>query len=423
MSDDFEHKLLIDDGKWWDFMSADSGIKSLDGPSEDYSDQLDWSKKRALDQMRGPVGLGFFHRCIQCNKALPPDLTFCIHCGGQPRTTQSAQEYAIIIKGSEDRFAIDEAALWISSSIPKTNVKEIGAILADPPAVFTISARQEQISTLCARMNDIGIYASAHCADEVPINWVRETAESVVRTPLKIGIALGMVLASLGIMFFVSLWMIPVLLALVFVLGQRELVWYKRKYRIQIYPALNHASGFDHQLSEESIYLLEHLRDPEIKRLLSICLMEYYALSQGFRAEQSVYGDVLEQARGDLFLLLENIFNICEKFINLEKLEHPKVIQQKVLELQSRDKTIFGDQIREFQRQVSVAEKNLVMMDKTKSQFEVITLKLEALRTRFLQIRDSKYGHPEEIRLEDILEELDKELEIAEQTIQSVEIF
>lgn len=80
MSDDFEKKLLTGDRKWWEFLSEENELIKPDHPSEDFSDQLDWSKKRALDQARGPIGLGFYHRCTQCNKAVPPDLTFCVYC-------------------------------------------------------------------------------------------------------------------------------------------------------------------------------------------------------------------------------------------------------------------------------------------------------------------------------------------------------
>lgn len=154
--------------------------------------------------------------------------------------------------------------MWISAAIPKTNPKEIAAILSEPPAIFSIVARRDQVSALCARMNDIGIYA------------------------------------------------------------------------MEIQPALNHASGFDEKLAQDSVFLLKNLRDAEVKNLLSICNMEYYALSQGFRAEQSQYGDILEHARDNLFQLLESIFNICQRYQTLEKREHPKVIQQRVLELKAR---------------------------------------------------------------------------------------
>lgn len=425
MSDNFEKKLLTGDGKWWEFLSEENQIQQLDLPTEDFSDQLDWSKKRALDQVRGPVGLGFYHRCIQCNKAVPPDLTFCVYCGGIPRADRRPQEFAIVISGSEDDFSINEAALWISASIPGTKRSEIESILSDPPAIFSIVARRDQVSTLCARMNDIGIYATGHLIADAPINWIRETLESAFRSPAKIAVIASIIIASVVIFLFLSWLLLPLLFAGAWGLSVLELKWYQQKYTMEVQPALNHASGFDQGLTEESIFLLQNIRDAEIRHLLSLCLMEYYSLSQGFRSEQSVYGDVLESARSNLNQLLESIFNICEKYQQLEKLEHPKVIQQRVLELKSRPnaQSVFMDQITEFERHVKVAEKNLIAMEKIKAQFHVISLKLEALRTRFLQVRDTRYGNSDNYDLESILVELDLELEIAEQTIEAVEVY
>lgn len=62
-------------------------------------------------------------------------------------------------------------------------------------------------------------------------------------------------------------------------------------------------------------------------------------------------------------------------------------------------------------------------MERTKTQFRTVSLKLEALRTRFTQMRDARKDNSEGYDLESILIELDLELEIAEQTIESVETF
>ncbi len=423
MSDDFEKKLLTGDGKWWEFFNDENEIKQPDHPPEDFSDQLDWSKKRALDRAQGPIGLGFFHRCIQCNKAIPPDLTFCVYCGGTPRADRRSERFAIVVNQSEDSFSIDEAALWISEAIPGTNRSEIASILSDPPAVFSIIARRDQVSTLCARMNDIGIYANGYLMKDAPVNWVRETGESALRSPLKMGVMIVLTAAIIYTLFFLNPMLILPILAITFGLGSQEFRWYQEKYTIDTTRALNHASGFNQMLIEESVYLLKHIRDTEIKELLSICLMEYYSLSQGFRAEQNLYGDVLEHARNHLSELLESIFGICETYSKLEKLEHPRVIQQKVHELKSRPNAeLFKNQISEFEKQVRVAEKNIIAMEKIKAQFRIISLKMEALRTRFLQIRERRDRDSSHYDLDTILAELDLELEIAEETIHSVEV-
>ncbi len=430
---EFDQKLLTNVDKWWEFLDPvtydiDESSHSR-GTASATADQLDWTALKSTER-RGPIGFGFFHRCSECGKSVPPDLTFCVHCGGQPRGMGPPSEYAVVIKEIAPGRRDDTIALLRRAS-GDVDVSELGKIADRPPIVFTLRARREQAATIVARMTDLGIYARSFSVDDPSVPWISETLESFLREPkrafvaflLLAGTFVGTVFLSVAVLFFG-------LIAFGFFF-KMQMDWFRSRYQFSTWDLLNGLTGLDGGKAEEAAGLLRELRDEGVRGSLTVALMEYYTLHQSLQSQSEVYGPTIAGTLETLEELLDQILQACARFQRVERFllqNRPGELEAKVASLQTELASATGDTAELLQKQLDAVTQQLAtqqrlleVRDEFRDRLRAMTRSLGALRARLETVRANVSARWEDIPLDQVLSELDDELVIFEETFESIE--
>lgn len=404
--------LLTDDGKWWEFLDDQFQVKKLAKPRVG-EDVMDWSKAHGSKTRHGPVGFDFHERCAQCTQPLPPDLTFCFHCGGPPNRDMFPHPFVIVISELESERAGAMGAELLSD-MGAFSKEEAAAILSQLPAAFFVHSPKKQLVALCGRLSDVGVYAKAYTRDRAPVSWVRETFESLARAPVRLATTvLGFAaLVATGFFFWMSF-----VFAFAFVAAM--LLWeahlYRGRFRVDAFLALDQMSGFVGDRAIRARESVRQLRHKGVKNNVTIALMEYYALHQSLRGFQVDYGDMLDGIFRDLDALMSGVYGFAEKAISLERLPQPHLLEHK------REQVVAAGsdkQIAAIDSKIDQAKRAEDLLEQIAAKIGQLTISLEALRARVAQL-----GTPQQpdVEFEEILAELDAELDLFSQTYVEVE--
>ena len=431
MADDFEKKLLTDGGKWWEFLDPETYEVKADMPVATHStaDQLDWSR-RDTTRPRGPVGFGFFVHCSDCGNPVPPDFTFCVRCGGEPRSSNRPGVFSLLITGFESEAAREAALELVSASGRELAVAEVEAIFDDPPAVFNLTAGRDQVAALVAKLAEVGIRARSFPVDDPSIPWIREAIESIARQTPKLVAAVMLVIGGLAASYLYSAIFLPIGLLAAGALVVHELGWYKRRYHLDARRLLELVTGFDAETARVARETLRSLGDREVREHVTVCLMEYYALTQQLRAHEPVYGAVLDNAREALAALMADVLTLAYRYARMDAFvakNPPAALRQRIAALRARTvgdasaAQMMAGEVDALEDQLRTTEEMEQARGAFRDRIAALATSMELLRTRVASVR----AQPTEdawraLAIDDALRELDDEFEVFEETFASV---
>lgn len=434
---DFQQTLLTDVDKWWEFLDPQTYelVDDLPQPTRTSASMLDWSKTRGT-RSRRPTGFGFFNRCDSCGRPVPPDFTFCVHCGGVPHSPAQLSTWTIVVKELDGDEARETAVRVVMEGGQDLGLEELRGMFRQLPAIVNTTARRDQVAALVARLAEQGIYAKSFPVDDPSIPWIRETIESIVRRPA----ALATLAALVGISAL--LWVnLSVAIGVFFGLaslamfGGRAFRHYTDRYTVDVHRMLEAVTGFDHDLADEASGLLRRLRDTEVRGYLTICLMEYYTLLQQFRGHAAEgYGGALSRASGALEALMGQILRVCGKYARLH--DHlastePAAIEARLAEIEQErvgvdatTRKLLDGEATYLRDQLADLAKMAALQRSFHARLGALTTSMESLRARVasLRVRTVAVTDWEAVSLEDVLAELDDELEVFEQTFEELEV-
>lgn len=430
-SSDVEAQILTGDGKWWEFLDPETYQKpeGLQAANRTTSDQLDWS--RAPERRRaGPVGFSFFTHCADCGQGVPPDFTFCVQCGGDPRSNRRPEVFSLVLKSFDNPQAQGDAADLIVQSGVDLERAEITRILDQPPAVFNVVATQDQVAALTAKLAEVGISAKGFAVEDASVPWVQETFESIFRQPPKLGV-FALLAAATALGWVAAWWLSIVGIVALVAFFVRELIWYQSRYALQINRLLELVTGFDHETAMVARETLRSMSDREARGYVTSCLMEYYSLTQQIRAHAAVYGEVLSRSQRALGELMADVLGLAHRYARMDDFvaqNPPAALEQKIGRLQD---SLPSDQAARAmsERQITVLQGQLEAvrtMDASRQTFRerlrALATSMESLRHRIATVRVQPSEEAwRELHMEEALRELEDEFTIFEETLEVVE--
>lgn len=427
MSDDFREDLLTGDEKWWEFLDPQTYEVRSDLPNATYasSSALDWTR---ASRPTGPVGLGFYMHCSLCGQRVPGDFTFCVHCGGAPRSRQPVRTHTVVITDVEGEAARDAAAELVAQAGHGLEVAEVTRMFADLPVVFNVTAPRDQVVALAARLAEIGVSARAFSVDDPSIPWLRETAESLIRDTPKL--LAGLAACAAGIVFAAfGHWIIavPALLAVVGLFAY-QLRWYRQRYHVDAPTMLQYLTGFDPQTAAVTRETLAQMADRDARRYVTVCLMEYYTLTQQFRAHGALYGDVLARAAEALEELMADVLTLAHRYARMDSFLRANpipAVEQRLTDVEARSasdpsaRTIFAAEAEALHGQLQKLRQMEGARAAFREQLVALAEAMESMRRRFAAVRAQPSAEAfRDLAIAEALQELEDEFAIFEETMQ-----
>lgn len=426
---DLESTLLTNDQKWWEFLDpATNTVQQMPSANRQSSDLLDWSSVRKT-QRHAAVGMGVFHRCESCGSPCPPDMTFCAHCGGRPKGTGLPQIYSLVIKEFKDQASLMAAAEMITEAGDGLRLNEVVGMLKQQPAVFNFTTYRERATALVQRLAEHGVYSKTFAIDDPGIPWLSETIESIVRDFKELAIFGGVILATVAVAAFVGWFGIIAGVVGIGVLFHRRMNWYREHYHINSQILLDRMVGFEEGRAEVAQTVLHRMRDTELRNILSVCLMEYYALHKMFRDHEAVWSEVLMPSDHALKELIDQILASAQKYEELSRtlnLVEPAEVRERLVRLRqqmeqadSTTQRLLADEERHLQKTLDQATRLPEIRTHFGDRLRAMSSSLEAMRQRLTTMFASNQMI-DEIPMEAIIRELDEELEIFEETFEAM---
>ena len=430
---------------WWHFLEAKSLDEHADGGSPERVDDhgLELAEVGRLAERHERERRPTFHiartqslRCEECAAQIPADLTFCVHCGATPRFMAAMTWHRLVVERVERREVLNELAEIIGRGNQALSPKELAHALSQPPAVFYFYGRSEHAEALTDRLFESGITAHASPTRQPSeVSMTREVAESIVRNPVYLS---GWVIAA-------SIWAIVAISGAVgwaalgailtfFALGSLQAARYKKRYEFRAAEVLNALTGFDAVLAQQAAHTLKRLEDQRINELLSVALMEYYAIWRHVSAAPPPVRPLLSEVKEHLDDLLVQIIGSCAKYAELHAYasrHNAEALAERLEALGSSSAppdqasaASLNAHREELHRQVETAHQAAAVLTPFASRLERMLATLETLRARVVAItlraarHDAPSAHDEEMRL--IMLDLDAELLAVEDVLDVV---
>lgn len=429
MDDDFHDELLTGDGKWWEFLDPLTyEVKALPGATRSLGRELDWSKRRKPGM---PVGFSALNHCADCGQKVPADFSFCVHCGGEPRGRSPVKMYAVVITHLDGDFAEEAATELLTAANTSLTAAELRPLLRELPMVFNTVGRHEQLSALVAKLSEVGIAARAFPTDDPSVPWIRETAESLARSTTKVGMcALTLIVGLLGAILLTP-WVLWLAFIAVGVLFVRELHWYRQRYHARLDVLQLNLSGFDEETADVTRRALRSISDREVRGNVTVCLMEYYTLTQQFRAHGAVYGEVLTRSARALEELMADVLLVAHRYGTLDAFlrANPRDVLLDRLDTLREAAPVNADARRITDAEIAVLQGQLQSMEKMehvaaafREQLVVLAQSMESMRQRFAAVRAQPSVEAfAALQFEETLNELDQEFEVFVETFEVVQ--
>lgn len=433
--EDFQ-SLLQGKAAWWHFLDAKAqGSLSEEAQVGAASLELEvvgrWAQQQ--EARKRPKFTPHFTaslRCQSCHAQIPADLTFCVYCGDMPGFERSYRDQIMVIDHIEDSDIFSEVVDLLIQSNLALNPREVWSALAQPPAVFFFKGHDEHAAALTDRLSELGVRAAIGRPEQADVLMWREVVESGLRDKRMV---LGSVLV-LGLCIALAVLVSPYMLILGAVILAGLFYFqsgrFEQRYEIDVIKILNELTGFDAKMVEQSRRTLASIEDEEVKDLLTVCLMEYYAIWRQLASAKPEVRRVLVHLKEGIDDLMQHILDACDQYQLLHNylLTHD---EQSVLASIEQVKTLMAST--DEAQTLHLAERDLESRKKQlrtiahiqevlpgfRTRLMVMCGSLESLRSRVVAVTMSKGKLDiEEISLDEILNELDDEVTVFEQTLQ-----
>ncbi len=372
-------------------------------------------------------------RCDRCAAQIPADLTFCVYCGAAPRFMAAMRWQLLIVDKIDDPDVLEEVSCILEQGNQNLSAREIRHALGQPPAVFYFHGRDEHAAALVDRLFEIGIHARTSYADKPDVAMTREIIESVVRNPSYVGMWIFALLLCTALAFVVS----PLVAMVGFLLAGLILAYvqssaYRTRYELQVTSVLNALTGFDQGMVQQAIHTLGRLEEESIRELLTVSLMEYYAIWRHLSAAPLEVRPLLTEVKENLDDLLIQILGSCAKYAELhgfvsrhdvDKI-NAKLADLRHKQLATSDSgqlATINAQILELERHLKTIDDARRVLDPFADRLQGMLANFEALRARVAALTmKSTTAHDEDAMMHQIMLDLDTELDSFEDALDVV---
>lgn len=373
-------------------------------------------------------------RCDQCAAQIPADLTLCVYCGAAPRFGAGARWQLLIIDRVEDPDILDELAALLGASNDQLDPEELLHALGQPPAVFYFSGRDEHAEALVDRLGELGVRATTNRATDPQVSMHRETVESILRSPKLVGAWLALLLSSSALAFVSSAVSAGAILVSTGAFLYYQSKQYRVRYELDVVRVLNALTGLDADLVRVARKGLTSLRDDEARELLTICLMEYYAIWRQLSAADPSVRRLLSDVKDNLDELLIQILDACMRYAELHnylQANDADELRAAIDELDQRLLTtedagarkITRRHLDQRHRQLRTVEDVAATLPPFKERLRAMCSSMESLRARVVSMTLTRsVSQSEEQLVQQIMLDLDDELHVFEQTLAEVSV-
>ena len=436
------NQLLQGKDAWWHFMAAKAqGERVLDFDAGD-GEELELELVGRMAQRESLDNAPKFHphhtsslRCHACSAEVPSDMTFCVYCAAPPSSLTSARGQVLVIEEITQESLLDELAEMLAASSPTLGLAEVRSALLEPPGVFFFPARDEYAQALVSRLAEIGVRASLSHQHSAEVGMVREVFESVLRDRRALGIAAFLLCAwaALAIVLSPLFCMAGIVLTLL-ALGAIQYRRFETRYELDVDSALNGMTGMTSDIKERAQRGLVSVQDKEVRQLLTLCLIEYYAIWRQLASAPPAMRPLLGELRKNLHELVHQILDACLRYGEL----HSYAAMHDLEELE-REASKLGEQLlaledaesrRMLRRQIDQRERKLLSLREVharmppfKQRLQAMCSSLESLRARVVSMTLATHiSSSDEVLVQQVMLELDDEFAVFEQTLAEVEI-
>ena len=433
--------LLQGKEAWWHFLEAKGRGELTPELNHDAAElQLEQVGRIAQREERQRTARFELHStrnvlCDACGAQIPADLSVCVHCGRRATFVEERHGHLLIIDEVEERDVLDEVAELIGASNDALNASEILSALQQPPAVFSFPGSTIHGEALVARLGELGVRASVEVRSTRRVSMPREVVESILRSPVQISLWL-----AAFVIWGVALLFVPLFGALAGALVTfiGLYVWHAQtfveRYEIDVESILDELTGMDRRIKYNTSEILRALRDEEVRRLLTLCLMEYYAIWRQLSAAPPSMRPLLNDLRVNLRGLLYQILDACARYVDLHSYFISQNLDALAAELESlderwvrsddpREREVLTRQMSQRQRQLKTAREVEAMLPPFRQRLSAMCSSMEALRARVVSMTLTRASTSEdEALVEQIMLDLDDELHVFERTLAEVEV-
>jgi hypothetical protein len=398
--DDFRDQLVRGQDQWWEFLDGHSAEQQKP-PAQTETDQMDRPDAIARPTS-APTPSSRSFQCRQCDAHNPADATFCFFCGAQPSERLGYQHMLIVIEHVPDPRLRARIAGLLGTADKPIDESEIKALLADPPCYLLVDGPPGQIEAMLERLSDLGLRARGTTIRATGLGWYREIAESFFRHQMWLGAGAGITAVTIMLWVIWSSWVLPIGAASLGWLLVEHARWYQSHFRLRADAILEQLAGFQSETANRARQLLSGLRDDDVRKSLSVCLMEYYAVWHQIHASDDLRGPVSRQLRGRLQDFLDHLLDACEAFDKIHRFIYrpqddngPRIADQKRTELEDR-------------------------LQQCRGQLVALTSSIESLRAKLLTVDVEVVGERADMRLQGLLQDMDTEAEVLEETLEEM---
>jgi len=399
-SEAFRDQLLRDHDQWWEFLDASDEDDAPPPPASMETESTD--DRTTPNSVPRPSSRSY--QCQHCHAHNPTDATFCFFCGAEPSERLGYQRMVIIVEDVPDPRLRNRIAHLVDHADEPLDTDEVKQLLDDPPAYFFVDGSPAQIEAVLERLGHLGLEARGTTLSAAGLGWYRELTESIVRHPAWLGAAATVLVATALLWTWWSLFAVPAG-GVAFGLFLREHAnWYRSHFRLRADNVLEQLAGFQPRAATRARQLLTEVRDDDVHKSLSVCLMEYYAVWRTIHTSESLNGPVTRRLRTHLGDFLEHLLDACETFDRIDR-------------FLDRDEDAFTDEV----RSPSISEKKRKELQEAlagcRRRLLALTSSIESLRAKLLSIDVSASNDQTDVKLQGLLEDLDTEARVLEETL------
>ncbi len=436
----FKHLLQGKDA-WWHFMAAKAQgalTPELDGDEI----ELELQDVGRIAQRKHIDATAKFQphhtsslRCDRCGAEIPGDLTFCVHCATAPKFRASSRGQLLVIDAIEDEDILREVAHLLGSSNDALVPTEIEHALRQPPGVFFFPAVDEHAQVLVDRLGELGVRARLSHEESGDVSMLREVFESFARSNRAIDTFLAALCFWTALAFFIKVPAAIIgILATTFALVFYQRKQFARRYELDVEKLLNSMTGMTPDIKQRAIKGLTSLRDDGVKQLLTLCLIEYYAIWRQLSAAPPSMRPLLGGLRENLQELINQILDACLRFGELHgylQLHDLSALEKEIEDLDQQLLTTQDPTTREMMhrrlnqrhKQVLSAQEVRAALPGFKERLRAMCASLETLRARVVSMTLAQTSSDaDEALVQQVILELDDEMHVFEQTLAEVQI-
>lgn len=399
-SEAFRDQLLRDHDQWWEFLDASEGDDAP--PPTATMDTESTDDRRTPDSTPRSSSRSF--QCQHCRAHNPTDATFCFFCGAEPSDRLGYQRMVIVVEDIPDPRLRNRIAHLLDRADEPLDTEEVKQLLDDPPAYLFVDGPPAQIEAMLERLGHLGLEARGTTLSAAGLGWYRELAESIVRHPAWLGATAAVLIATVLLWTWWSLLAVPAgALAFGWLLREHA-KWYRSHFRLRADNVLEQLAGFEPSAANRTRQLLAELRDDDVHKSLSVCVMEYYAVWRTIHTSESLNGPVTRRLRNHLGDFLEHLLDACETFDRIDR-------------FLDRDEDAFADDV----QSPSISEEKRTELHQAlvgcRRRLLALTSSIESLRAKLLSIDVGANTEQTDVKLQGLLEDLDTEARVLEETL------